>query len=135
MKTLIITSLFIFLSSSIQAQAFELIETKTGNYCKDQTLDWFHTKFGSEATIGKLHKFKKYKSNGFMYFTDTSSVCSGTIYIDLPVASSCEMAHYWYVPKFLHTVWADGDCKKIFPKRTLITEDDFSGCYHQDCQD
>lgn len=111
------------------------IPTETGDYCKDQILDFMRTQFHEDIELTNWDKMKMGRSGDYLYWFDAKELCEeGSFYVEVPVSSgSCSTVHYWYVPLYVHRIRGDKDCKRYYPRYRPIRKRDMRGCYSPSC--
>jgi len=130
MLRLKLATLLILISSAAYAGP---IPTDTGDYCKDQIIDYMRTQFGDEVEFYNWERMKQGRSGDYLYWFN-SNVCDSEIYVTVPVSSgACKTVHYWYVPLHVHTIYAEGNCRDLIPRQRPIRHEDLSGCHRPGC--
>ncbi|MCB0367821.1 MAG: hypothetical protein H6624_01460 [Bdellovibrionaceae bacterium] len=110
----------------LSAFAVDYIPSKTGDYCKDQIVDYMQTKFGADVQLSEWGRMKHAAQGDFTYWV-TSNKCTASFYFRVPVNElACELAHYWYVPKYVHSVYTEGDCLSLLPEEVYIRDEDLT---------
>ena len=90
----------------------ERIPSKSGNYCKDEIVDWFSKNLPENTKVQKIAKIGP--TENWYYYAHTDA-CYGTFYFDFGSmnTSNCTSAQYGSSLKYLLRVWADGNCDAL----------------------
>ena len=122
---LTLMSLVAALVFSVNAQAgfFDRVESKTGDYCKDQLYSYLDYKFGDELVIEKMQTASGgSKGSKHKQYWISSNLCEDYIVVFTIAKPGCKVAHYGSVPKLIRRVSGFGDCRSVIPRDLFPTK-------------
>lgn len=104
----------LFLAGTGNANAWDLIEPRTGNHCKDQYENHLYNEFGPEFEIYKVTKVKIPGNGGHTEYWIKSNLCENYLIATTIPKATCGIPHYGRVPIYVNRIWARGDCRDVF---------------------
>ena len=122
--------LLLFLSQTNSAEG--PVPSISGDYCKDQIIDVFTTKFGKDIEFSAWGKVTQGKDGRDLVYWVETNICAGTFYVRVPVRTdNCAQEHFFYVPRYVNAIYAEGACKSVFADDYQVSSDDFSRIYYR----
>ena len=116
LKLIVLVGMFLVIG--IDGYASQPLPTRTGDYCKDDALDYVADKGWNLIRMKALGWGGKDKLRA--YWIEIQA-CTGYIILELnQPKSDCTMAHYWRRSNFMSRVYAMGDCKRLVPRDEFL---------------
>jgi hypothetical protein len=111
-----ILSTALLATSSAFAGMFDRVPSESRNYCKDQVVNFFRNNIRSDFKITKTLKHKAAPGGRKGKEWIWTNVCSDTFLVTFHPKADCKSVHYGRVPRYVKSISADGDCRKLLPR-------------------
>lgn len=101
-------------SVSASAGIFDRVPSPTGNYCKDEVVEFFEARFPG-AQMKKL--FTAGSGRTWEFWMETN-LCQGYFVYDFSGfdKGECSNVQYGSRSRFMQRVWAYGECRDLMPR-------------------